>query len=320
MSDNNCDWSSCMSWDEEGSYRQGTVEMMNSKNIIVGYVEASSPMHIAGYEWNNKKYRSLYFCNESLITNIKGYPYFAPGIDEVAVKWIKELVEENYDIKYQDEIQDFGTTDCKYRISLETNLMYNDCRFNSCSNEKKVHIGFLNAKEAENREVYIFEYSGPSECMICGATDCIDDYRAEDLSCEECCDYEVCSCCGGHFREEEMSYVDGKYYCDSCYDSEVGEDCIDFDEHATVDMITIRAVKDNPPYMALPAGDDKYFDESNAEKFYTKILPDLINGERTLRRIKEKYPLDMLCPGDIIKINIGDLTNEGRGFFNMLVF
>ena len=29
MSDNNCGWDSCMSWQEEGCYRQGTVEMMN---------------------------------------------------------------------------------------------------------------------------------------------------------------------------------------------------------------------------------------------------------------------------------------------------
>ena len=35
MSDNDNDWSSCMNWVEEGCYRLGTVEMMNSNNVIV---------------------------------------------------------------------------------------------------------------------------------------------------------------------------------------------------------------------------------------------------------------------------------------------
>ena len=40
MSDNNCDWSSCMSWTSHGSYSAGTIEMMNSNMAIIAYLES----------------------------------------------------------------------------------------------------------------------------------------------------------------------------------------------------------------------------------------------------------------------------------------
>ena len=40
MSDNDSGWESCMSWENSGCYRQGTVEMMNSTCVVVAYLEA----------------------------------------------------------------------------------------------------------------------------------------------------------------------------------------------------------------------------------------------------------------------------------------
>lgn len=55
MSDNACDWSSCMSWQEDGCYRMGTVEMMNSPCVIVAYLESSHPMYFSREAtWNSK--------------------------------------------------------------------------------------------------------------------------------------------------------------------------------------------------------------------------------------------------------------------------
>jgi hypothetical protein len=42
MSDNNEGWESCMSWANDGCYKQGTVEMMNSPCAVVGYLESDS--------------------------------------------------------------------------------------------------------------------------------------------------------------------------------------------------------------------------------------------------------------------------------------
>ena len=58
MSDNDSDWSSCMSWRTCGSYRRGTVEMMNSPCVVVAYLSASKPMVLdrgSHFKWNIKK-------------------------------------------------------------------------------------------------------------------------------------------------------------------------------------------------------------------------------------------------------------------------
>ena len=39
MSDNDYGWDSCMGWMNEGEYRLGTVEMMNSPCIVVAYID-----------------------------------------------------------------------------------------------------------------------------------------------------------------------------------------------------------------------------------------------------------------------------------------
>ena len=68
MSDNNNGWQSCMSWQDEGCYCMGTVEMMNSPYVVVAYLKAKNDMpigsHYSGYTWNNKKWRELF-----IITN-----------------------------------------------------------------------------------------------------------------------------------------------------------------------------------------------------------------------------------------------------------
>ena len=42
MSENNCDWTSCMNWPEGGCYRGGTIEMMNSPMVIVAYLKSAN--------------------------------------------------------------------------------------------------------------------------------------------------------------------------------------------------------------------------------------------------------------------------------------
>ena len=44
---------------DEGSYRLGTVEMMNSPMVICAYLSGKNQMDINGvYEWNSKKWRA----------------------------------------------------------------------------------------------------------------------------------------------------------------------------------------------------------------------------------------------------------------------
>ena len=59
ISDNNCDWDSCMTWtgdDCPGEYRLGTLEMMNSPSVVVAYLDSKEPYHPLddGRAWSNK--------------------------------------------------------------------------------------------------------------------------------------------------------------------------------------------------------------------------------------------------------------------------
>ena len=104
MSDNDCDWDSCMSWREYGSYRQGTIEMMNSPSVVVAYIKASEPMKIGNnMEWTNKKWRQLFIVDKDVILGIKDYPYRNPNLSCIVAKWLKELAETNLGWKYNTE-------------------------------------------------------------------------------------------------------------------------------------------------------------------------------------------------------------------------
>ena len=98
MSDNNCDWDSCMSWSNEGCYRQGTVEMMNSDMVVVAYLAASEDMSLWWSSdkdddkyWSNKKWRQLFVINRDIITNVKAYPYRNDELTNICLNWLREL-------------------------------------------------------------------------------------------------------------------------------------------------------------------------------------------------------------------------------------
>jgi hypothetical protein len=77
MSDNDYNWDSCMSWQKPGEYRMGTVEMMNSECVVVGYLRGDKDMTCGynNFNWSNKRWRQLFIVNPALIAGIKGYPY-----------------------------------------------------------------------------------------------------------------------------------------------------------------------------------------------------------------------------------------------------
>lgn len=220
MSDNDCDWSSCMSWYNEGEYRQGTVEMMNSPCIVVGYLKSSKPMLIDDNEWNNKKYRSLYYVSKDIITNIKGYPYKSIALDKEVVTWLKRLVENyNENCKYQDRIINLNSEDNDYIFEPNTDMMYNDCI--GCKDNEIRHIAYISKDKKSN--VFDFCYSGPNQCMQCGET-FAHFYNESSLICEECDTKCRCEYCEDIFDEEDITIVNGMQICPYCYEEETFED------------------------------------------------------------------------------------------------
>ena len=255
MSDNSYEWESCMSWEREGSYRQGTVEMMNSRSVIVAYLAGEETFHVGEGDWNSKKWRQLFVVDHNIIAGVKDYPYHNANLGFEVVRWLKDLVAEKLNWHYED-IQAFDFNSGKihldylpdeknnFNLDFYTNNMYNDfgcldshwiCISNDIDPEEIKTSG-----EAEWRRAWLpIDYSGCSQCMVCGEL----DPELEDescLACENCQDRRRCDCCGE--VSEEVWEVDGIRLCPYCWDNRTHECSACGEVHYDENMIPIYVI------------------------------------------------------------------------------
>lgn len=249
MSDNENDWSSCMSWQECGCYRQGTVEMMNSSCVVVGYLKSNSNMNVPKGEWNSKKWRSLFVVNDDMITNVKSYPYASDDLEKHCLDWLKELCEKNlskefYPTLYKYNNDHFIDIDDKNwaHFDFKTDVMYNDFPH---TNDLKTYI----SKDCELNTGHCYNYSGMSECMWCGDTDdigweCDHSDNQGILLCSNCETLFYCECCNERMSGSEPTYeIDGETLCESCYINSVVTDPFTGEEHLQHNCVRVDVMK-----------------------------------------------------------------------------
>ena len=243
MSDNNCDWDSCMSWQQPGDYRQGTVEMMNSEYIVVAYLKSNEDMSItwsSNDEWNSKKWRQLFIVSPDLIMGIRQYPYENDELRGLVAKWLRELAmrsgygvyTENACLFNNRKATPIAELNITPTFIFNMNKMYNDIG--------QGHFGYpsVNLKYKD----YLMNLSGPSECMTCGK-DCswADDIGERELCCSECEGKLRCEECGSYIDLYYTIEFDGSYYCECCY-SDITRTCSCCEErHYDSDMIEVFA-------------------------------------------------------------------------------
>ena len=223
MSDNASNWTSCMSWQDEGCYRRGTVEMMNSPVVIVVYLkDDKEDMPMGRYNhWNNKKWRQLFVISDKLATSVKAYPYANEDLSCTALKIINQLCDN----RYHDTIYKFNersnekalnSIDGKSTFKVNQLRFYTDAMYNDFYTT--THYALFN-KSIDGNEGITSElnYSGPGVCMRCG-TD-YDDFNSESsLVCSDCSNEFYCDSCGEWFDKSEMREgPDGQLYCECCY-------------------------------------------------------------------------------------------------------
>lgn len=208
-SDNESDWSSCISWREGGAYRLGTVEMMTSKYVICAYLSSDSvQMDIGEGTWPSKKWRAWVIVDKDFIVVNRNYPYDNEYLMREAVEWVKEMAGPHFGVTYGETGDGWNQGE---HIDIEMNYMYNDLGDG--------HIGcYSNATNME-RTRYL-NISGVAICMWCGEiiTYDSDDEAACTLCCQACSGWVRCACCGTSL---DRSYVnwgpDDEPYCESCY-------------------------------------------------------------------------------------------------------
>lgn len=244
MSDNNSDWSSCMSWMNEGCYHLGTVEMMNSNNVIVAYLKSETTPFYFGEKdkeekWNNKKWRQLIYVTKDIIVSGKSYPYTNKDISMIAIEKIKKLAEQNLSWtytfgpeKYQD-MKHINSLEAmennkhwlkngdsfKHNIIFDTKAMYNDM----VSDNDVDYWCYRN----KVKRMKIISISGKAPCACCGENAIreiayADNYhdRWEDperIICHTCWDATVCNYCNSSVDKSQIGISPfGDKICSHC--------------------------------------------------------------------------------------------------------
>lgn len=233
MSDNDGSWSSCMSWQEGGDYRQGTVEMMNSPFVVVAYIKSDKDIEYPWGTWNNKRWRQLFIVDHHrLIVGSTQYPYNNNNASQIALDWLRDIMGKEY---FEDQVYDISwgqsnssepivaTVNGKphYDIDFETNYYYNDMRYGN-------HFGYIGKDKTSWSGIRYGSnlfYSGGSQCMCCGNNLPKHDrchYPGHTLICLDCArklelSYE-CECCCETFDANALYFspLTGELECKEC--------------------------------------------------------------------------------------------------------
>jgi hypothetical protein len=264
MSDNECDWDSCMSWRNDGCYRRGTVEMMNSQYVVVAYLKATEDMPYREWKWSNKKWRMLFIVDPQCIAGVKGYPYQHDELSKLCLDWLADLADknmgwsyfpDNHAYDYYDPIPQEGGFDNGYRVDFSTDYMYND--FDSCTH-------WIRLGRGADRTIFI-NYSGVANCMWCGDIQNFgDEDEAETLVCDKCWDVAWCYHCDSRYEREDMYEVDGEYLCEYCYDNHTRECEITGINHIDSNLYKL--------YLASTERNEPNFDRDTYIYFYPSDL------------------------------------------------
>lgn len=241
LSDNSYNWSSCMNW-LDGEYRIGTVEMLNSSNVVVGYLRGQEDESIEDLVLAKayaKKWRSLFIVSDEVITNVKGYPYQSEVLSRLCVDWLKSLSKNEYSndeiIVTSEKDNKTGENSIKHYINFDTNYMYNDMGL------AKNFSYFKRPLSTYHYFDDYLNYSGPTQCFGCNCR--YGEFsEPSSLICDNCseADYIYCDWC------EERIPIDSEYYFD---DDESTPLCYDCYMEAAIDPVS-RDIIFNAPHKA----------------------------------------------------------------------
>jgi hypothetical protein len=253
MSDNDSDWNTCMSWGDRdggalpyirplgGCYHLGTVEMMNSNNVLVAFVESDTssfcfhpePELVEGderYTWNNKRWRQLFIINKDIIVGGKAYPYSRDNFTKHILRELRMLALKNLKWDYEFGIEPYKdmqeiswSSYAKMRkrqyygeghhIYFDTAAMYNDLL-----NDKKFKYYCIRNKVDKN---LIISYSGKAPCAHC-----MNDVKVKKIT--------------GRYNDRYTNIR--APICPTCRKEHICDDCNDYVTHGR--LYKLRVTKD----------------------------------------------------------------------------
>ena len=221
-------WHSCMSW-EDGEFRRGVIEMMNSPYVVVGYIESKNNHLTWEYphlEWNSKRWREFFIVRPDMICGIKGYPYWNRDLEDEAITMLREMFAPIFNAKYSSTIYHWQVSrdieDDAWDLYVKPEMSCGPAMYNDFYNDNEYHAVFaygLHGDDSGYRPNSLaIDYSGASECVICGEDS--NDFDGEgELICCGCIDHRYCCKCGEIiYNDWDLVEFEGRDYCKYCYD------------------------------------------------------------------------------------------------------
>ena len=297
MSDNANGWESCMNWTQgPGSYRAGTIEMMNSPVVVVAYI-TTKPYYPANtsIEWTSKSWRELIIVHPNTICSVKSYPYYNISFDKALVNWLADLVEEKTEWRYnrkkpQESLescsdikawQDKEDKDNYFLLHFGTNEMYNDF----CNTD---NYGIFSINPPDNKyHTSTINYSGLMTCMCCGEDGYFSD-DTETVICEDCEPSTYCYCCGERVNANDAIEVDGEWVCEDCYNDLHRCMCCE-DAHFEDDLTLMFVGHIDNQTINIDYDEHYICSECVANKEYLKYLGDTNIRAKTIRLDSSPY-------------------------------
>ena len=224
-------WNSCMEWGT-GEYCRGVIEMMNSPCVVVAYIPSTSET-LRWYDaksekyqyWNSKRWREFFIVRPDMISGIKGYPYWNRSLEDEVIKWLAELFEPIFDVKYFDNIYHWDThhtlTDENNNIVVQPSMYTDGAMYNDFYSGNEYHSMFSdhwNDCIDDGSDVLSINYCGATECVCCGERLAYFDSEGE-LYCSHCCEHIYCCKCGERIVEGDYERLNGDTYCYYCWEN-----------------------------------------------------------------------------------------------------
>lgn len=174
LSHNDCTWSTCFNWDNQGCYSTALSGLMNSNMCIVAYLKSKNGT-MRDFDIDNKSWRTLVFINKDICVVGKSYPYGSDIIEQEVLAFVAGLAKKNmrWEYKYENvpyrDLLPYSTgTRFDYVNSMKKSILLY-CDDNFCYND------LLMDKDTEylcNRnyvtESKKYSFLGQTICMHCG--------------------------------------------------------------------------------------------------------------------------------------------------------
>lgn len=259
-SENNHNWRSCHALD--GDFRAGNLSYMTDSCTFMCYLKSEEEVILPNFppevKWNNKKWRTLMFLNDTRDLMFAGRQY--PFSSAAGITLVKDLLYKYFPVfgKWTDwtgeKIKTYNTpvenislsspyigvgnkllpmrTLIKDRDAVNP-LHFNDLLKSSCYNpvySYKItpHYSFYfgERESVSTNASGRFLIGGPVKCLRCGQAHIEMPEFMSCLNCEleygdsESEDIERCPCCDRRFFVDDGVFVDypGEFVCDDCAD------------------------------------------------------------------------------------------------------